>query len=73
MTELIAELGSYSYLFIKTLSDHVILYAMRQMEGFYDKDAIVRFFETEGLDGDVTVELPRPIRATESNLLEDVF
>jgi hypothetical protein len=56
VAELIAELGSYSYSFIKTVSDHVILDAMRQMEGFYDKDAIVRFYETEGRDGDVTVE-----------------
>jgi len=73
VTELIAELGSYSNSFIKTVSDHVIPHAMRQMEGFYEKDAIVRFYETEGLDGDVTIEFPRTIRATGSNLLEDVF
>lgn len=73
MTELIAELGFYFYSFFKTDSDHVILNAMKQMEGFYEKDAIARFYQTEGHDGDVTVEFPRPIRATESNLLEDVF
>jgi hypothetical protein len=39
VTGLIAELGSYSCSFIKTVSDHVILHAMRQMEGVYDKDA----------------------------------
>jgi len=73
VTELIAELGSYSYSFIKTDSDHVILNAMKQMESFYEKEAIARFYETVGRDGDVAVEFPRPIRATESNLLEDVF
>lgn len=61
-----------AYSFIKTNSDHVILYALKQMEGFYDTDAIVRFFECEGRDGDVTVELPREVRATETTLLEDV-
>ncbi len=40
VTELIAELGSYSYSFIKTDSDHVILNAMKQMESFYEKGAI---------------------------------
>jgi regulator of extracellular matrix RemA (YlzA/DUF370 family) len=40
VTELIAELGSYSYSFIKTDSDHVILNAIKQMEGFCEKDAI---------------------------------
>jgi hypothetical protein len=45
---------------------------MKQMEGFYDKDAIVRFGEVEGRDGDVTVHFPRPLHATETTLLEDV-
>ena len=61
-----------SFSFIKTDSDHVVLYALKQMEGFYDTDAIARFVETEGRDGDVTVKLPRRVRATETNLLEDV-
>ncbi len=60
-----------SYSFIKTDSDHVILYALKQMEGFYDRDAIVRFFECEGREGDVTIQLPRVVRAVETNLLED--
>jgi alpha-mannosidase len=57
---------------IKTNSDHVVLYALKQMEGFYDTDAIARFVECEGRDGDVTIELPRKVRATETTLLEDV-
>ncbi len=61
-----------AYSFIKTDSDHVVLYALKQMEGFYDTDAIARFVECEGRDGDVTIELPRPVRATETTLLEDV-
>jgi alpha-mannosidase len=61
-----------AYSFINTDSDHVVLYAMKQMEGFYDRDAIVRFFECEGRDGDVTIHLPRQVRATETTLLEDV-
>jgi len=61
-----------AYSFIKTQSDHVVLYAMKQMEGFYDTDAIVRFFECEGREGDVTLELPRPVRVLETNLLEDM-
>ena len=61
-----------SYSFIKTNSDHVVLYALKQMEGFYDRDAIARFVETEGREGDVTIELPRTVRATETTLLEDV-
>ncbi len=61
-----------SYSFIKTNSDHVVLYAFKQMEGFYDTDAIARFVETEGRDGDVSLEFPRPVRATETTLLEDV-
>lgn len=61
-----------AYSFIKTDTDHVVLYAMKQMEGFYDRDAIVRFFECEGRDGDVTIHLPRQVRATETTLLEDV-
>ena len=61
-----------SYSFIKTDSDHVVLYAMKQMEGFYDKDAIMRFVEVEGHEGDVTVQFPRPLHVTETTLLEDV-
>ena len=61
-----------AYSFIKTDSDHVVLYAMKQMEGFYDKDAIVRFVENEGRDGDVTVHFPRPLHVTETTELEDV-
>ena len=34
-----------AYSFIKTDSDHVVLYALKQMEGFYDTDAIARFVE----------------------------
>jgi len=40
--------------------------------GLYDTDAIARFVETEGRDGDVSLEFPRPVRATETTLLEDV-
>jgi len=58
--------------FIKTDSDHVVLYALKQMEGFYDTDAIARFVETEGREGDVTIELAHKVRATETTLLEDV-
>ncbi len=61
-----------AYSFIKIDSDHVVLYALKQMEGFYDTDAIARFVECEGREGDVTVELPRSVRATETTLLEDV-
>ena len=61
-----------SYSFMKTGSDHVVLYALKQMEGFYDTDAIARFVECEGREGDVTLELPRKVRATETTLLEDV-
>jgi alpha-mannosidase len=61
-----------AYSFIKTDSDHVVLYAMKQMEGFYDKDAIVRFVEVEGREGDVTVQFPRPLHVTETTELEDV-
>ena len=61
-----------AYSFIKTDSDHVVLYALKQMEGFYDTDAIARFVECEGREGDVTIELPRKVRATETTLLEDV-
>ena len=62
-----------AYSFIKTDSDHVVLYALKQMEGFYDTDAIARFVEIEGREGDVAVELPRNVRATETSLLEDVI
>ena len=61
-----------SYSFVKTDSDHVILYAMKQMEGFYDTDAILRFFECEGRAGDVSIQLPRSAHVLETNLLEDV-
>ena len=57
--------------FLKTHSGHVILYAIKQMEGFYDTDPILRFFECEGRDEDVTLELPRPVVASETNLLEE--
>jgi alpha-mannosidase len=43
------------------------------MEGFYDRDAIVRFFEYEGREGDVTLELPYGVRAMETNLLEETI
>ena len=58
--------------FIKTDSDHVVLYALKQMEGFYDMDAIARFVEVNGREGDVTIQLAHPVRATETTLLEDV-
>jgi alpha-mannosidase len=61
-----------SYSFIETNSDHVVLYALKQMEGFYNTDAIARFVETEGREGDVTIKFPIPVRATETTLLEDV-
>jgi alpha-mannosidase len=61
-----------AYSFIKTESDHVVLYAMKQMEGFYDTDAILRFFECEGREGDVSIQLPRAVRVVETNLLEDI-
>lgn len=60
------------YSFIQTDSDHVVLYAFKQMEGFYDTDAIARFVETEGREGDVTIHLMRNVHATETTLLEDV-
>jgi alpha-mannosidase len=62
-----------SYSFIKTYSDHVALYAMKQMEGFYDTDAIVRFVELEGREGNVTIQLPRSVKVVETNLLEDTL
>jgi alpha-mannosidase len=62
-----------AYSFVKTDSDHVLLYAMKQMEGFYDTDAILRFFECEGREGDVTLQLPRRVRATETDLLEETI
>ena len=61
-----------AYSFVKTGSDHVVLYALKQMEGFYDTDAIARFVECEGREGDVTLEIPLKVRATETTLLEDV-
>ncbi len=68
----IKELPS-TFSFIRTGSDHVMLYAMKQMEGFYDRDAILRFFEYEGREGEVTIELPYRVRATETNLLEETI
>ena len=62
-----------AYSFIKTESDHVLLYAMKQMEGFYDTDPILRFFECEGREGDVVIQLPFRVRATETNLLEETL
>jgi len=62
-----------AYSFIKTDSDHVVLYALKQMEGFYDMDAIARFVETEGREADVTIHLPHAVKATETTLLEDVL
>ena len=59
--------------FVKTGSDHVILYAMKQMEGFYDTDALLRFYECEGREGDVSIQLPFKVRALETNLLEDTI
>ena len=61
-----------AYSFVKIESDHVVLYALKQMEGFYDTDTIARFLECAGRDGDVTVEMPFKVRATETTLLEDV-
>jgi alpha-mannosidase len=61
------------YSFLKIDSDHVVLSALKQMEGFYDMDAIARFVECEGREGDVTIEIPRKVRATETTLLEDVI
>jgi alpha-mannosidase len=46
---------------------------MKQMEGFYDTDAILRFFECEGREGDVSIQLPRAVRAVETNMLEDII
>lgn len=60
-----------SYSFIKVVSDHVILYSIKQMEGFYDRDPILRFFECEGHEGDVSIELPTKVHAVETNLLEE--
>jgi len=62
-----------AYSFVKTESDHVVLYAMKQMEGFYDTDAILRFFECEGREGDVIIQLPQPLRAIETDLLEETI
>jgi alpha-mannosidase len=61
------------YSFIRVQSGHVILYAIKQMEGFYDTDPILRFFECEGRDEDVTVALPRSVIASETNLLEETI
>jgi alpha-mannosidase len=61
-----------AYSFVKIGNDHVVLYALKQMEGFYDTDAIARFVECEGREGDVTMAIPFKVRATETTLLEDV-
>lgn len=61
-----------NFSFIKTDSDHAVLYSLKQMEGFYDKDTIARFVEIEGREGDVTIQLPRKFHVTETTLLEDV-
>jgi len=60
-----------AFSFVKVSGDHVILYAMKQMEGFYDTDSILRFFECEGREGQITVQFPFKVRATETNLLEE--
>ena len=60
-----------AFSFLSIAGDHVILSAMKQMEGFYDTDSILRFFECEGREGQVTVQFPFKIRAWETNLLED--
>lgn len=60
-----------SHSFMRVASDHVILYAIKQMEGFFDTDAILRFYECEGRDGDVTLQLPIAVRALETDLLEE--
>ena len=60
-----------AFSFIKTNSNHVALYAFKQMEGFYDTDAIARFVELEGQEGNVTIQLPRFFKVEETNLLED--
>ena len=62
-----------TFSFVKTDSDHVMLYAFKQMEGFYDTDPIVRFFECEGREGDVTIRFPYPVKATETDLLEETI
>jgi alpha-mannosidase len=62
-----------AFSFVKTDSDHVILYAMKQMEGFYDTDSILRFFECEGREGEVTVQFPFKVHAVETNLLEETL
>jgi alpha-mannosidase len=46
---------------------------MKQMEGFYDTDSILRFFECEGSEGEVTVQFPFKVRAVETNLLEETL
>jgi alpha-mannosidase len=62
-----------TFSFVKTESDHVVLYALKQMEGFYYTDPIARFFECEGREGDVTIQFPYPVTATETDLLEDTI
>ena len=51
----------------------MVLYALKQMEGFYYTDPIARFFECEGREGDVTIQFPYPVTATETDLLEDTI
>jgi alpha-mannosidase len=62
-----------SYSFLKVNSDHVILYAAKQMEGFYDTDPILRFVETEGREGEVSLQVPFTVRAVETDLLEETI
>ena len=50
-----------------------MLYAIKQTEGFYDADPVLRFFESEGREGEVAVHFPYSVRADETNLLEDIL
>jgi alpha-mannosidase len=59
--------------FIQTDSDHVMLYAIKQTEGFYDADPVLRFFESEGRTGEVAVRFPFAVRAVETDLLEETL
>jgi len=59
--------------FIQTESDHVMLYALKQTEGFYDADPVLRFFESEGREGEVAVRFPAAVRAVETDLLEETL
>jgi alpha-mannosidase len=59
--------------FIQTDSDHVMLYAIKQTEGFYDADPVLRFFESEGREGEVAVRFPFAVQAVETDLLEETL